>query len=444
MSSIRRTQNIRRLSTIVASARGLTQSPVLPAIVLSGCLLVRAQAPPVERISLDQAIQLALAHNHSLQAAQTQVAQSRAQEITARLRPNPLLSADDSFIPVFSPYVFSLPSSQNPLPQEFDIGVSYLIERGGKRQARTQAARDQTAVVESAVTDAQRRLIANVAQQFIAALLARSNLEFAQQNLASFQQTVHLSELRKQAGDISQNDLLRIKIQLLQFQMDVSAAQISHVQALGSLRQLLGFESAPERYDVAGELVYIPFQLDKSQLQAMALDHRPDLAASTKGVTSAESQYRLAKANAKRDLTVSWQFSHVAGVNSADFGTNIEIPIFTRNQGEIARTRYAIDQSQQLRTATQETVLTEVSNAYESLNTSAQIMALYQSGYLAQAEESMQISEFAYNHGAASLLDFLDAQRSYRSVQLNYRQGLANCMLALEQLRQAVGNRNLP
>lgn len=426
-------------------AKGSTNTGIVFVTLLLCTASARAQQPPpVERISLNQAIQLALAHSHSLKAARTQIRQSQAQEITARLRPNPVLTGDYNFIPIFSPSVFSLPESQNPLPQEFDVGVSYLIERGGKRPARIQAARDQTGVVQSQVADSERTLTANVAQQFIAALLARSTLEFARQDLTSFEQTVHLSEIRKQAGDISQGDLLKIKLQLLQFQMDVSSAQINHLQALGSLRQLLGYESVPERYDVLGELAYTPVQGGKEELQAIALEHRPDLAAAIKGVAAAQSQYQLAKADAKRDMTVSWTYSHVAGVHSADVGANIEIPLFTRNQGEIARTRYAIDQSQETRTATQETAVTDVSNAYEALKTNGQIAELYQQGYLAQSEESMQISEFAYNHGAGSVLDLLDAQRSYRSVQINYRQALANYMLSLEQVRQVVGTRSLP
>jgi cobalt-zinc-cadmium efflux system outer membrane protein len=130
-------------------------------------------------------------------------------------------------------------------------------------------------------------------------------------------------------------------------------------------------------------------------------------------------------------------------VNSAGFALNIEIPIFDRNQGEIARTHYAISASQELQTAASETVLTDVANSYQAMQTNDQIVQLYTSGYLQQAQDSRDISEYAYKRGAASLLDFLDAERSYRATQLAYRQALASYMLSVEQLKEAAGTRNL-
>ena len=400
------------------------------------------QAPPHSRIDLDQAIQLALAHNHALKAAQSQIPQSQAQEITAAIRPNPVFQYDDLYIPIFSPN--QLNSSTLDNLTEFDVGFSYTFERGRKRQARMEAARDQTAQTRSQVSDTERGLTANVAQQFISILLAKANLQLANADLASFQKTVDLSQESFRAGAIGEGDLLKIKLQLLQFQMDVSSARLALVQALASLRQLLGFESVPSDYDVTGELAYTPLGLNQEDLQLRALKLRPDLLAAQQGVTTAQSQFKLAKANGKRDLTTTFDYTHVADVNSAGFAMNIEIPIFDRNQGEIARTHYAITQAQETSTAASETVMTDVANAYQGVEISAQVVVLYTSGYLKQAEDSRDISEYAYKRGAASLLDFLDAERSYRATQLAYRQALAAYMLAIETLRQAVGTRNLP
>src|SRR5271169_5649278 len=139
-------------------------------------------------ISLDQAIDMALAHNHSIKATRTLILQNQAQEITANLRPNPTLGADSQFVPFFSPQDFSGDNLDNV--QQFDVGISYLFERGHKRQRRLQAARDQTAVTRAQVTDAERTLAFNVGQQFVSVLLAESTLEFANQDLKDFQQTV--------------------------------------------------------------------------------------------------------------------------------------------------------------------------------------------------------------------------------------------------------------
>jgi cobalt-zinc-cadmium efflux system outer membrane protein len=410
--------------------------------LISGIEPLNAQNPPPVRIDMEQAIRLAIAHNHSLLAARTTIQQSRAEEVTASLRPNPVLFTDALFVPFFSPS--SLNGSVLNTISEFDVGVAYTIERGHKRQARMRAARDQTAVAATQVTDDERVLTFNVAQQFINVLLAKSTLQFAQQDLQSFENTVNISAAQYKAGDISEGDFLKTKLQLLQFQTDVSAAKVALVQALASLRQLVGYDALPARYDVIGQLAYTPLQVNLLDLEARALQMRPDLLAAKQTVTAAQSQYTLAKADGKRDLTTQLNYTHVSALNNASLFANIEIPIFNRNQGEIARTHYAITQSQQLQQATEDQVLTDVQNAFAAFQTNAQVVKLYLSGYLKEAQESRDISEYAYRRGAASLLDFLDAERSYRATQLAYRQVLAAYMTSIEQLKEAVGTRNLP
>ena len=401
-------------------------------------------APPQNlpaRVTLDEAIDLALKHNHSLQAARTTILQNQAQEITANLRPNPVLLGDAQFLPFFQPDNFTSDYLDNNA--QFDVGVSYLFERGKKRQHRLQAARDQTAVTSATVDDNARTLTFNVASQFVSALLAQSQLDLAEMDLASFQHTVDISQASYNAGSMSGGDLLKIKIQLLQFQMDVSAAKLARVQALASLRQLLGYESVPESYEVVGDLEYKPVKLGEDDLKAMALRQRPDVRAAQLGVTAAQSQFSLAQANGKVDVNAQANYTHIA-LNTVSFFGSVQLPVFNRNQGEIARTRYAITQSQELSSEQASLALTDVANSYEALRTDDAIVQLYQSGYLKQAEDSRDISQYAYQHGSASLLDFLDAERSYRATEFAYRQALANYMTSLEQLRQAVGTRSLP
>ena len=398
--------------------------------------------PPATHIPIDEAIRLALQHNHALQAQRNMILQNQAQEITANLRPNPVISWDSQFFPLFDPGEFNANYLENQA--QFDLGIGYLFERGNKRQHRLQAARDQTAVTVSQVSDDERQLIFNVSQQFVAALLAESTLEFAQQNLDSFRQTVDISNSRFKAGDMSEGDLLKIKLQLFQFESDLATARLSKVQALLSLRQLLGFESVPDNYDVAGDLEYQGIKGNLEDLQGLALRSRPDLQAAQRGVVAARSQLALAQANGKRDLNASFNYTHTAGISSGAFYFNIDLPIFDRNQGEIARTRYAITQSQEQQSEAAQQVMTDVANAYEALRMNEQIIKLYQAGYVDQAKESKDISEYSYKRGVASLLDYLDSERTYRTNQLAYRQALAGYMTALEQMRQAVGTRNLP
>jgi len=393
-------------------------------------------------ISLDQAVDLALAHNHSLKAARTLILQNQAQEITANLRPNPILGVDTQFIPFFSPQYFS--GENVDQTQQFDIGLSYLFERGHKRQRRLQAARDQTAVTRAQTTDAERTLAFNVGQQFVSVLLAESTLQFALDDLKSFQQTVDISKAQFMAGSLSEGDFLKIKLQLLQFQTDVSSARLARAQALVGLRQFLGYDAVPANFDVIGELVYQPLQIKLEDLQMKGLSERPDYRAAQLGITAAQSQILLAKANAKVDVTGTYDVSHVSGETTGSIFASFDLPIFNRNQGEIMRTNYALTQAQEQEQSASDAVLSDVADAYETVRSNDEIVLLYTSGYRKDAQDSRDISEYAYKRGAASLLDFLDAERSYRAVELAYRQALASYMTALEQLKEAVGTRNLP
>ena len=400
-----------------------------------------AQAPSAQ-FSLDDAIRLALLHNHALLALRSTIEQSMASEITANLRPNPTLGLDAQFLPIFQPDKFS--SDYIDQNAQFDAGVGYLFERGKKRQHRFQAAQDQTTVVRSQVDDAERLLVFNVGQQFIEVLLAESILEFAQQDLDGFHKTVDISNERFRVGDLSEGDFLKIKLQLLQFQTDVSSARLAKLQSLAALRQLLGFESVPDDYDVQGTLDYQPVHADLSGFKSVAAINRPDLRAAQQTVVAAESQLALQKANGKQDFTGTFNYTHTIGLSTGAFFFSMPLPIFDRNQGEIARARHAISQAQEQASEASQQVSTDVMQAYENLLTNNQIVLLYQGGYVDQAKESRDISEYAYRKGAASLLDYLDAERTYRANQLAYRQALANYMLALEQMRQAVGTRKLP
>jgi outer membrane protein, heavy metal efflux system len=397
---------------------------------------------PTERITLDDAIRLALQHNHALQAMRTTILQNEDLEVTAHLRPNPVLSWDAQFLPVFQPNQFTSTYLDNNA--QFDIGVGYLFERGRKRQWRWQAAKDVTEISRWQVSDNERTLAFNVAQQFISVLLAQSTLDFAQQDLKSFEKTVNISEERRRVGDMSEGDLLKIKLQLLQFQTDVASAKLAKVQAIAALRQLLGYESVPDQFDVAGDLEYVPVPAGLDELKAISLRSRPDLMAARQGVISAESQEKLAEANGKQDLTATVDYSHVNAASGMSFFFNIPLAVFNKNQGEIARTKHVITQMQEQANEAAEQAITDVVDAFYALRMNDEIVQLYRGGYVDSAQQSRDISEYAYRHGAASLLDFLDAERTYRANQLGYRQALASYMTALEQMRQAVGTRTFP
>ena len=427
----------------LSHARKIIFSAILGISLAALCSPLLAQTSSASvRITLDRAIELALQNNPTLKAERTLIAQSQAQEVTANLRPNPTLNGDIQFVPFFSPSNFTSTYVDNGL--QFDAGIGYLFERGRKRQSRFQSAKDNTSVTEAQVKDNERTLTFSVAQQFVAVLLAQSSIEVAEQNIKSFQQTVDIGQAQYKAGAISEGDFLKIRLQMLQFQSDIAAAKLARVQALALLHQLLGYAAVPDNFDVEGELAYQPIHTGLDDLKALALRTRTDLLAAQRSVTAAQSAEKLAEANGKFDVTANVNYTHVAAISSLSFFANMPLQIFNRNQGEIARTKSVITQSQLLATAASEQVLSDVVNAYEGLRANDQIIQLYQGGYLKDSKESRDISEYAYRRGATNLFDFLDAERTYRANQLAYRQALASYMATLEQLREAVGTRNLP
>ncbi|MGH9475487.1 MAG: TolC family protein [Terriglobales bacterium] len=387
-------------------------------------------------------MQLARQHSPALAVARANIPQSQAQVITAGLRPNPVLAWDALFVPLFDPHDFTGAYLNNST--ELDASVAFTIERGHKRQARLQAARDATTVVADQTRDSARALTFNVAQAYLAALLARSSLQFARQDLASWQSTLQISQARYQAGSISLADLDAIQLQQLQFQSTVSADTLARQQARTQLEQQVGMGVLPAHFALAGTLQFQPVQGNAQDLQLLALKNRPDLQAAQAGVVAALSQHQLALADGKRDLTTTAQYTHVSAANNIGFLFSIEIPVFDRNQGEIARTAAATVQARDFERQNHDQVLADVATAFQAVQQGATVVKLYTSGYRQQAKQALDIRQYAYQRGASSLLDLLDAERTYRSTELGYRQALATYMLAVEQLKEAVGTRNLP
>jgi outer membrane protein, heavy metal efflux system len=429
---------------------GLVACAVLCCLLAANPAFGQATQGPV-RITLDEAIQMALQHNHNIIAARTTIDQSLAMEVTANLRPNPALFTDWEYLPLNNP------AKQNPglytgvstadylhNNTEADLGLSYLIERGKKRARRYQAAKDVTAQTRSLVADNERGLTYQVSTLFTNVQLAESAIDLAQQDLKSFQQTVEIGEFQFKSGGISEDNYLKIELQMLQFEADLEQAQLARQQGLSDLRQLLGYESVSADYDVVDAFDYLPMKANLEDLKMQALQNRPDLRAAQQGVTAANSFFLLAKADGVPDLTVQGNYSHVNGIHAATFYASIPLPIFNRNQGEIARTRSVITMSQEQQAFTNGQVLTDVKDAYEGLKSNDRMVTMYRDKYRDVAKKDRDIADYAYHRGAIALLDFLDAERSYRAEELGYRQALASYLLALEELREAVGTRNLP
>ena len=369
---------------------------------------------------------------------------------TANLRPNPSLFADWEYLPLGSPAkqnpaVYGGQSTADYLHNntEGDIGLSYLIERGKKRQHRLQAAKDLTAQTRSLVTDNERTLTFNVASLFVDVSSPNPRLNWLRKisrasARRSNSESCAIPKARSARTTISKSTCNSCSLR----------RTISRPNWPRSRRFLICDNcsatnpSLPE-YDVAGVFDYQAIQGNLEDFQLKALQNRPDLRAAQQGVTAARSQYEVQKTIAKPDVTVQANYSHVNAINAVTLYGSIPLPIFNRNQGQIEHTRIAITQAQEQEKATNGQTLTEVRDAYEALRVSDRVIQFYKSSYLDVAQKDRDIAEYAYQRGAVSLLDFLDAERNYRATQLAYRQALASYLVAAEQLRQAVGTRNL-
>ena len=396
-----------------------------------------AGAPPgsvPKLISKDDAVRIALAYNQSLRAQRLNIDQSKAEEITALLKPNPTFSTLIDTIPVFSPNTIRFNT------QVYSEGLSYTVERGGKRVKRGDVAKDNTLSAAQTVNDNERTLRFQVVQSFINVLLAKSVLELAKEDLANFSQEVDLNHARLVAGDLAEGDYLKLSLQKLQFEQDVSSSELALVQARVTLRQQLGYQSVADDFDVTGSLVHNKQLVTLEELQRTAVANRPDLQAAHTGVKTANDTVALAYGNRARDVTWSGDYTNQSGgINGVGVALSFDLPIHDRNQGEIARSQVAVRQSVETESSTQVGVMADVVNAYYGLKSNDEIAGLFESGYLSQATQSRDISNYAYQRGAATILDVLDAERSYRATQLAYRQALAAHMISAEQVNQAVG-----
>lgn len=408
-------------------------------IVIATALCALPALAQEKLISKEDAVRIALAYNQSLRANRLNVDQNKANEITASLKPNPTLSLGVDAIPVFSPQTIRFDT------QIYSAGLSYTVEKGGKREKRVVVAKDNTLMAAQNVTDNERTLKFQVVQAFINVLLAKSVLALAKDDLANFSQEVDLNHARLVAGDLAEGDYLKLSLQKLQFEQDVSAAVLGLVQARATLRQLLGYQSVTDDFDVKGTLQHTKPVVTLEDLEKKALDSRPDLQAAHTGVTLANDTVSLAFGNRARDWTWGGDYSYQSSTQiGAGVSFSMDLPMHDRNQGEIARSQAAVKQSVETEASTKVGVETDVVNAYYGLKSNEEIVNLYESGYLKQATDSRDISNYAYQRGAASILDLLDAERSYRATQLAYRQAVAAQMIAVEQVNQAAGAQVLP
>jgi cobalt-zinc-cadmium efflux system outer membrane protein len=376
------------------------------------------------------------AANPTLQAGQIGIDESRAQEITANLRPNPNLTVlADQIDP------FSGGSAHGPFAYLLVTGnVNFLWERQHKRGLRLESAQKGTAVVTSGQADLERTLLFNVRGAFVQTLQEKAILDLAKENLAYYDHVLDVNRDRYKAGGIAQVDLKRLELQRVQYLSDLQTADVNLRVAKIQLLMLLNDRTPVEQFDVTGPFDFSEQVPPLNDVRQTALDSRPDLSAALQSVEKAKTDYRLAVANGSTDPTLGFDAGRNPPIDQyVGFSVSIPLRIFDRNQGEKRRTQLDIDRNDRLADATRAQVLSDVDSAYATINSTVALLKPYKDQYLEEASSVRDTIAFSYQHGAASLLDFLNAQADYRSVQANYLNLVASYLSAASQLNLAVG-----
>ena len=412
--------------------------PFRSASFLLGLLFVcsAGSAQNTVPITLQQALEVARAHNPTLLSGQQHVTATKASEITAGLRQNPNFTLSGADV--------SLPASNPANPYSYTANASRLFERGEKRRWRLDVAHATTDVTQSQYKDSERQTILQVKQSFTNMLAAKAALKIAEENVTDYRNTVNLSKIRLDAGDISATDYDRIDLQLAEFEGDDDSAKLQLTQASDQLQLLLGVNKPVDTFDIAGTLDAPLLSQSLDQVEQSALAARPDYQAALQSVHLADANTKLAIADGTTDPTIGGEYERTATYNSAGFQVSIPLRIFDRNQGEKERTRYEAQGSRFAEIAARNQVINDVDQAWAAYLTASEQSKRYNNHYLALSRKVRDNLEYSYRHGGTTLLDYLDALRDFRQINLDALNANQQVWLAIHQLSFAAAGEILP
>jgi cobalt-zinc-cadmium efflux system outer membrane protein len=402
-------------------------------------------APP-SGLTWEQAKAKFEAANPVLKSDQASVDEMKAEEITAYLRPNPqfTMTADGTAIAPHN-------DVWQPVRGTFlSPNFSYLHERDHKRELRLQSAQEGTQIATSEHEDLNRNLLFTLRSAFVQTLEAKAVLELAKADLEYYDKIIEISKARFAAGDLAQIDLDRIELLRVQYETEIQTAIVNLRTAKIALLQLLDDRTPVDQFDVTGPFDFSSELKPVGDFEQAALDARPDLRAAIQTIEQSKTNHKLAISNGSTDPTYSawytWNSSNNNPNGLQTLGLSLEIPlrIFDKNQGEKQRTLIDIDRSTQATDAARAQVFSDVDSAYEQVRSNVALLVPYRDQYKDQATRVRDTVTYAYQHGGASLMDFLNAQSDYRVVQLAYLQLVGAYLTSVGQMNLAVGREVIP
>jgi cobalt-zinc-cadmium efflux system outer membrane protein len=410
-----------------------------------GIALLAGSANAQQALTWDQVKAKFEAVNPTLKADAANVDEMKAEEITAYLRPNPQ-------------FTFSTDGTQlvrhngvwQPLAgTQYQPNFSYLHERDHKRELRLKSVKQGTQIAGSQHEDLERNLIFNLRSVFIQTLQAKAVLELAQADLEFYDKIIEISRERYKVGAIGRVDLDRIELLRVQYESEIQTAIVNLRTSKIQLLQLLDDRTPLDKFDVIGPFDFTEQLQPLETFRQIALDNRPDLRAALESIEQAVTNHKLANANGSTDPTFGAWYTYNPSFNNPNdqqtLGLNVSIPlrIFDRNQGEKKRTLIDIDRNRELTEAARAQVFGDVDSAYEEVQSNVVLLRPYRDKYKDQATRVRDTVTYSYQHGGASLMDFLNAQSDYRVVQLAYLQLVGAYLTSAGQLNLAVGREEI-
>ncbi|WP_188760013.1 TolC family protein [Edaphobacter acidisoli] len=410
--------------------------PALMGLLFGCCLSASAQ----QGLTWDQVKAKFETGNPTLKADAANVDEMKANEVTAYLRPNPqfTLSTDGTQITPYHGVWQPLVGTQ------IQTAFSYLHERDHKRELRLKSAQQGTQIASSQHKDLERNLLFTLRAVFVQTLEAKSVVALSREELAYYDHIIKISQDRFQAGDLARIDLDRIELQRVQYESDLATAEVNLRTAKIQMLQLLNDKTPVDQFDVEGPFVFQDQLQPLGTFRQIALTNRPDLQAALEGLQQAQTNHKLAVANGSTDPTFSGWWTYNPSFNNPyaheTLGLSVSIPlrIFDRNQGEKLRTQIDIDRNQQLADASRAQLFSDVDSAYAQVSSNLTLLRPYKTQYLTQALYVRDTETYAWQHGGASLMDFLNAQSDYRNVQMAYLQLVGSYLTAAAQLNLSV------
>jgi cobalt-zinc-cadmium efflux system outer membrane protein len=376
-------------------------------------------------LTMQQAVDIALAKNPTLLAAQQNFLSVKAQEIQAGVRANPYFTLTAADI--------TEPSYVNN-PYAYAAQFSRLFERGHKREWRLDSARSTTTETDAQYHNTEQQTIFAVRQAFTNFIIAKAAKKLADDNLADFRREVNIGQERYKAGDLAKLDFERLDLQLAQFETDESNAVVAAQQASDQLQVLLGYDKPRVDFDIVGDVVPAPVSPTMDDLEQKGLAARPDLKAAQAAVAVADAQVKLAYANGTTDPTAEIEFDRTGHENSAGFYVNIPLRIFDRNQGNKETAKFTAQSNRFSVIAQHNQVISDVDQAYSGYINAKVLSDRYNGHYLDEAKDVLDIARFSYEHGGLALIDYLDALRESRSVTSDALNAYQQTWLAIHQL----------